>query len=158
MKTLIAPLLASLSVLLCGCSTTRPLLTPAMMQEGVRTAVTYGLDKYPNATVYVRAAEPIICSASEGTNLAPAQIVSELQEADVLRTPEALLIVNSALLLYEGVYNAYGADAVNNSAVLQPYLHAVCLGIGQGQPQALRHPRATEMNSPRSKGQWPLVR
>lgn len=142
-------------LLVCGCSTTKPLISPALLQQGVSSAVAFGTAKYPSAVPFVRAAEPVICSASEGTNLAPAVVVAAIQEANVLQTAESVFIVNSALLLYEGVYNAFGADAVNNSAQLKEYLHATCLGIGQGiiaiQPGPLRMPPP-----PRPPG-WPQV-
>lgn len=140
-------------LLLCGCSATKPLMSPALLQQGVSSAVAFGTAKYPTALPFVRAAEPIICSASEGTNLSPAVVVAAIQQANVLQTPESVFIVNSALLLYEGVYNAFGADAVNNSAQLKEYLHATCLGIGQGIVAIRAGPMALP---PRPSG-WPQV-
>lgn len=120
-------------VLLCGCAN-KPLLSPALVQAGVAAAVSYGVSKKPEAIPFVRAVEPVICSASESTNLAPAEVVLAIQQSGALKTPESVLIVNSALLLYSGIYNSFGADAVNQNALLQAYLHATCVGIGQGLP------------------------
>lgn len=119
---------------LCGCGTSKPLLSPALVQQGVSAAVSYGVAKYPATVPYIRAAEPVICSASEGTNLAPAEVIAAVNEAGVLKTPESVFILNSALLLYEGVYNSLGVDVLNDYELLRNYLHATCLGIGQGLP------------------------
>ena len=142
--------LLTATLILSGCSSTRPILSPAMLQAGVQSAVTFGVSKYPDAIPYVRAVEPIVCAASEGTNLAPAEVVAAIQDADVLKTAESVFIVNSALLLYQGIYNAYGADAVNQSESLRAYLHATCIGIGQGLP-----PGAVVAAG---RTQWPMVR
>jgi len=139
-------------LVLCGCSATKPLISPSLVQQGVRASVSYGVAKYPSALPFVRASEPIICAASEGTNLAPAQVVAAIQQADILKTPESVFIVNSALLLYEGIYNAYGSNAVNNAAMLRDYLHATCLGIGQGlQPGGVVAAPLLQLNWPQVK-------
>lgn len=137
-------------VVLCGCASNKPILSPALVQAGVSAAVGYGAAKYPQAVPYVRAAEPVICAASESTNLAPAEVVLAIQQAGVLKTPESVLIVNSALLLYSGIYNAFGADAVNQNELLQAYLKATCYGIGQGLP-------VNPAEAP-SNANWPQVK
>lgn len=147
-------LLLAVSLLICGCAGTRPLITPGMLQQGVGSAVAYGVHKYPGARPFVSAAQPIICSASEGTNLAPAEVVAALEDANVLRTPESVFIVNSALLLYEGIYNAFGADAVDNSEQLRSYLHATCLGIGLGIGEGV----PTDIMASPQRANWPQVK
>ena len=151
MKTKSCLLLSLLTatLILSGCSSSRPLLSPAMLQSGVKSVVTYGVAKYPTAIPYVRAVEPIVCSAAAGTNLAPAEVVEAISAAGVLQTPESVFIINSALLLYQGIYNAFGADAVNQSVLLREYLNATCVGIGQGLP-----PDAVVAAG---RSQWPMV-
>lgn len=144
-------LLLTATLILSGCKTSSgPIISPRLLQFGVQSAVTFGVAKYPEARPFVKAAEPIICAAAEGTNLAPAQVIEALGMADVLKNPESVFIVNTAMLLYQGIWNAYGTEAVNNSESLQAYLHATCLGIRLGlQPdQVVAATRA----------QWPMVR
>lgn len=143
--------LAAASLALVGCKTASPILTPALVQSGVSASVMYGVAKYPQARSYLRAVEPIICAVSESTNLAPAEVVAAIEESGALKTPEAVMILNTSLLLYSAAYNALGADAaIKNAPLLQEYLHSVCLGLGQGL--------ATSTTLKANRVTWPTVR
>lgn len=143
----ILPLLA----LVAGCSSVGK-ITPALVQQGAATAVSYGVEKYPTAIPYIKVAGAVICSAANGTNISPAEVVAavEASNAGALKTPESVLILNGALLLYTGLWESYGADAVTEHEKLQLYLQATCNGIHDGLPDAARG-RAPE---PRN---WPLI-
>lgn len=149
MKTIIC-LALSACLLTCGCSTITGKLTPPVVQQGVATGVSYSTAKYPTAIPYVRAAGEVICSAANGTNLSPAAVVAavESSNATFLKTPEGVLILNSALTLYIGVWESYGAEAVNNAPVLKTYLQATCDGINQGLVGRTREVR----------GVWPIIK
>jgi len=131
MKNTLA-LIPLLALLLTGCKTSSPLISPTLVQQGVATGVSYSVARYTNAVPYLRAADTIICSAANSTNIAPAQIVAAIEAAGLTKTPESVLILNSALLLYIGVWQSYGNDAVNNVPTLKLYLQATCNGIQQG--------------------------
>jgi len=135
-----------------GCSTM--VLTPGSVKQGVATGVSYSVVKYPDAVPYLKAAEPVICSAAHGTNLAPAQVVAALQNsnADQLKTPEGVMILNTALALYVGLWEKYGTKAVTKSDKLRSYLEATCGGIHDGliaaQPPPAPSPPAPAANFP----------
>lgn len=145
-------ILAPLCLALVGCSSVGK-LTPALVQQGVATGVSYGVVKYPTAIPYLKVAGAVICSAANGTNLAPAEVIAavEASNAGALKTPEAVLILNGALTLYVGIWESYGADALSEHAKLQLYLQATCSGIHDGLPEGSRR----RVIDPRLN--WPLV-
>ncbi len=141
------PLLAL--ALVAGCKTgSNQIISPALVQAGVATGVSYGVVKYPTAIPYLRAADSIICSAANGTNIAPSEIVAAIEAAGLTKTPESVLILNGALTLYIGVWQSYGADAVNNVPTIKLYLQATCNGITDGLGGA---------RSVRNEAKWPVV-
>ncbi len=116
------------------------------------TLVQYGVQKEPSAIPGVRAAGAVICSAADGTNLSPAQVVADIGSiSPSLNTPTAILIENSALTLYIGVWDSYGADAVNRSPELKLYLQATCAGINAGLG-------TTALTATAPKNAWPMVK
>ena len=150
--------LLSLSViLLAGCASA-PNIGPAVTQASVYAAASFGIQQNPDVLPYIKAAQPIICQAADGRTIDPAAIVANLQSANVeaLKTPEAELIINSVLAIYEGVYYSYGADI--QASVVQPYLQATCDGLTQAignkltaMNKALAAPKFDAANWPRVK-------
>jgi hypothetical protein len=117
---------------LCGCQTASSLLTPAALTTEVATGVRVGLDVYPAAAPGVMVARDSICAAAMSTNTSPAAIVADLENLGVTDS-NTKLIVDAALLLYEGVYDLIGT---NNTGKVQPYTQALCDGLTQGLPGA----------------------
>lgn len=125
--------IALISAMITGCQTSTPTISPALVQQGVTTLVQYGIQKEPAAKPGVQAAALLICSAADGTNLSPTQVVADIGKIDPsMNTPTAVLIENSALTLYVGIWESYGADAVNRSPQLKLYLQATCAGMNAG--------------------------
>lgn len=138
-----------------GCSSIK--ISPSTVQQGVATGVSYSVIKYPQVVPYLRAADDLICSAANGTNISPAQVIAAIERAPsaaVLKTPEGVLILNAALTLYVGVWESYGVNAVNNAPTLQLYLKATCSGIAEGLPSASGNLTARRV----SETGWPLVK
>jgi hypothetical protein len=148
--------LAALAVGLVGCGTTSNTnLGPPLVRLGVSSGASYSLLKYPQAVPAVRASAAIICSQAAGTNLAPAEVVAAV-DAYAEKTPESVLIVNSALSLYTLVWNGYGAAAVTNTPALKLYLAATCDGLNDAlatvpAPGVVR-------NAPPQNPAWPQVK
>lgn len=127
------PLLAALTLaLLTGCSSVK--ISPAIVHQGVSAGVSYSVTKYPNAVPYLRAAAPVICSAANSTNLSPNEVVSAIESsgASAFKTPEGVLILNTALTIYIGLWNSYGDTALNNAPQFRLYLLATCNGLNDG--------------------------
>lgn len=146
-KLFLTTILPLAGLLATGCTAVTGKLTPSVVQQGTSAGVSYSTAKYPTAIPYVRAAGEVICSAANGTNISPAVIVAAVENSNAafLKTPEGVLILNSALTLYIGVWESYGAEAVDNAPALKTYLQATCNGIQQGLVG-------------RPRGVWPLVR
>lgn len=127
MKTKILSLFAlvALAVSLVGCKSP---IAPGLVRLGVSSGASYSLLKYPQAGPAVKASAEIICSQANGTNLAPSAIYAAV-DAYTQKTPESVLIVNTALGFYTLIWNGYGADAVNNQPQLKLYLEATCGGL-----------------------------
>lgn len=155
MKRLTFPLITVLAAfLLAGCKTNR--LSPLIVQQGVATGVAYSVLKYPSAVPYLKAATPVVCAAGAGTNISPAAVVASIEGtplAEQVKTPEGVLILNSALLLYTGIWESYGSNAVANSDVLKEYLVATCNGMNQGLAYV---PTLSSRNAPAAR--WPKVK
>lgn len=117
--------MAALAVSLVGCKSP---IGPGVVRLGVSSGASYSLLKYPQAAPAVKASADIICAQAGGTNLAPASIYAAV-DAYSQKTPESVLIVNSALSLYTLLWNGYGASAVNNLPQLKLYLEATCGGL-----------------------------
>lgn len=146
MKTFLSLLALTFAV---GCSS----ITPSVVRLGVGTGVAYGVQKYPEALPEVKIAAEVICSAAHGTDISPTNIVAAIRLADPNISTDATLIVNGALVLYIGVWNSYGASAVNNNPKIRPYLEATCDGLTDVLATAGR--RSFRMRSPKD---WPLVK
>jgi hypothetical protein len=140
-----------------GCTFIKSNVTPAVVQQGVATGVIYAVQKYPTAVPYLQAAAPIICMTANGTNFDPAQIVAAIEKSDAgpLKTPEAVLILNGALTLYIGIWDSYGADAVNRSPDLKLYLQATCNGMNAGLAGA---PMLARPGVSATAPEWPLIK
>ena len=132
---------------LSGCGTTGSTVGPAVLQLGVSTGTAYSLTQYPTARPGVAAAALVVCSVANGTNVSPAAIVQALDAYGPL-APESVLIVNSALSLYEIIYA--GLTPTNSS----PYAIALCNGLNQG----LAFGQTKSMPSPKGAEQFPQMR
>lgn len=138
--------------LLTGCTSINPILSTQLLRSGVATGVSYGVSRYPQSVPGVRVVTEVVCAAAASTNISPANVIAAIQSSGVELTPETTLIVNGALLLYTGVWNAYGENAVNNPA-LKPYLQATCDGMKDGLPSTTA--KALEM---KVDTRWPVLR
>lgn len=123
------------AVLMTGCSVI-PKITPALVQSQVHNVVAFGVEKAPQAIPELRIADNVICAAAAGTNVEPSSIVTNLELAGVIsaNSPEAVLIANSAIGIYDGIFQSFGSNWVANTTLLQQYLQAVCSGINEGLP------------------------
>lgn len=149
---LLAVALLASGLFTTGCTSTNR-ISPATVHQGVAAGVAYSSAKYTNAVPYLRMAVPVICAAANGTNLAPAEVVKAIEGANIsLKTPEAVLILNAALMFYTGIWDSYGEDALNKAPELRPYLEATCSGITAGLPSIIGLMRAAP------DGKWPLVK
>lgn len=147
--------LLSLSLIpaIFGCSTGgNSNLAPSLVRIGVSTGVAYGTVQYPKSVPGVRIAGEVICSAANGTNLSPTSVIEAIRAASPNISPETTLIVNGALVLYIGVWNSYGQNAMGNLPDLKLYLKATCDGINDG----LLTP--VTKSSPTAPTAWPLLR
>lgn len=123
--------------LLTGCKSTPIPMQKAVYVTTVSTGVAFGVERYPQATPYLRVAQPIICAAGNGTNVTPAEVVAALQNspaANAVATPEGKLILNGALAIYIGVFDSYGTDWVNEQEQLKQYLQWTCDAVALGLP------------------------
>jgi hypothetical protein len=139
MKTKLAPILLciALAIALCGCASAK--LDPSIVRLGVSTSVQVATLKYPTAVPYLRAATPVICESATGTNISPTEVILAIEKssANLVKTPEGVLILNGALVLYTGIWNSYGANTVANNATLRTFLGATCLGMQDGLGMAV---------------------
>jgi hypothetical protein len=128
LKSLITIALSSL--LLVGCSTVSSLVTPTALTSSVATGVQVGLDVYPAAAPEVALARDVICADASKTNTNPQAIVNDLSALGIADS-NAKLIVDGALLAYDGVYLLIGTNA---DTKMEPYLTALCAGLTAGLP------------------------
>jgi hypothetical protein len=128
MKFLIALALLTASLFMVGCKTASPLLTPAALTSEVSQGIQIGLDVDPAAAPDVALARDVVCAAAVSTNVSTATIVSNLESAGITNS-NSKIIIDGALLLYDGVYNLIGT---NNAGVVQPYTTALCDGFTAG--------------------------
>lgn len=128
-KLTVLGLALALAGFVTGCGTTGKTLAPAVVRIAVQTGTTYGIMKDTNTVPYLKAAAPVICSAAGSSTLDPQQVVMALESSNAaqLKTPEAVIIINGALALYQAVYDSYGTNV--QASVVQPYLQAVCDGL-----------------------------
>lgn len=153
-RSTVCLLAAALCLLPTGCASSRP-GNPAVTKSVVRTAALIGtavaVADAPQAIPYLRLAAPVFCLAAAGTNTQPAWIVDALetnQAALDLKTPEAVLIFNGALGIYEAIYLEYGAGGVAARPQLRAVLEGLCEGILAGLPPP--------DNAGKSSGLFPL--
>lgn len=139
--------------LLTGCTAVSPIISPQLTRSGVAVGISYGVSQYPKSVPAVRVATEVICSAAASTNISPASLIAAIQSSGAELTPQTTLIIHTALLLYTGVWNAYGENAVNNIPTLKLYLNATCDGMKDGlaplPPGVTASPTST---------QWPVLR
>lgn len=113
-------------------------ITKTFVKNGVSLAVGYGIQQSPEAIPYLRDyAAPVICEASRGTNNNPDWVITVLEEnaqAQAALNPQAALIFNTLFAIYQGVYQTYGAEEVQNRAILQAGLEGACEGILERLP------------------------
>jgi hypothetical protein len=133
-----------LAVLLCGCNTVKPYLTPAALTSEVSQGIKIGLDVDPAATPDVAMARDVVCSAASSTNVNPSAIVADLQNLGITNS-NSKIIVDAALLVYEGVYDLIGT---NTTTQVQPYLAALCDGFTAGLPSVTSTARVSRQILP----------
>ena len=123
-----------------GCKTTptagRIGISPIVTEVAVSTVVGYGLRNSPNAATYVSAIAPILCSLADGQPMTVEEVVAALRRshANVLKTPEGVLVVNGVLIAYTVALDSLGT----NRTTAPLHLAAACRGIHLGleiQPQ-----------------------
>ncbi len=153
-KTIVLSIVATSLLALTGCTSIN--ISPSVVQQGVATGVKYSVSKYPTSRPYLTAATPVICSVANSTNLVPSEVITAIENSDAnkLKTPEGVLILNSALTLYISIWNSYGSNAVNNATALQPYLKATCNGLNDG----LHTVTFASPSTLKNKVVWPLVK
>ena len=142
MKHLLA--LASLCILLVGCTGPTAPLGQSFVRTAASTGVAVGLEGHPEATPYVKTASLVVCAAANSTNIIPSQIVEQLDKSGVGTNQWAKLIINGVLGLYTSIYAYYG-DTIANQPVLVGYLHALCDGMNDGLPEPPTMARALEV-------------
>jgi hypothetical protein len=120
--------LLTASLFMVGCSTVAPLLTPAALTKEVSQGIKVGLDVYPAAAPDVALARDVVCAATVSTNVSTATIVSNLESVGITNS-NSKIIIDGALLLYDGIYALLGT---NNTGVVQPYTTALCDGFTAG--------------------------
>ena len=144
----------ALAAIVTGCTGPNSQISPALVQQGVFTLTAYAVAKEPASVPYLKAAAPLICAAASGTNgLSPEAVVAAIEAsplASQLKTPEATLALNGALMLYIGIWDSYGTNV--DLTAMQPYLLATCLGLSAALPPS----PASLKSAPRVS--WPLVR
>ena len=162
-------LVSALCLSFTGCATGKPggnsSFGPDLLHVGVNAAAVGVVIKYPDAIPPMRVAASVICAASNGTNIAPADIVRAL-DAAVTPNKNALLAITVGLNLYSVAYNGL---VDKSAASASPYLKAVCDGISEAlllTPDGLnaplaraRSPKALEqISQPVGSAQWPQLR
>jgi hypothetical protein len=132
MKYITTLALLTVSLFLVGCSTVTPLITPAALTTEVSLGIRVGLDVSPSSAPDVATARDMICWSASITNTDPAAIVAWLQGSGITNS-NSKLIVDGALLVYEGVWTALGTNTTDQ---VEPYLVALCAGFTAGLPPA----------------------
>ena len=120
-------------LLFSGCKS--PLATRELVKISVSTGVSLAVAKDPDIVPYLKASAPVVCSAANNTNLAPAEVIAALEASDAakLKTKEGIIAMNFALSLYTSLYAMYGDD-IANKPMLQAWLLGTCDGIMLGLP------------------------
>ena len=164
MKKLITTIVSTFAlvsmVFMTGCKSA-PTIGPLVVRQGVATGVGYSVLKYPTAVPYISAASVVVCSAANEANLDPALLIAAIESSNAtsVKTPEGVLILNSAFTLYTGIWESYGVNTVSNSPTLKLYLQATCDGLNDGLafvvPPMSPLPAAS-VN--KNKINWPLVK
>lgn len=163
MKTILLTSLLGALLFSSGCAGQFQ-VSPAVVQQGVASTVSYSSSKFPTSVPYLLAAGDVICSEANETNLAPADVIAAIESSNAtqFKTPEAVLILNSALTLYIGIWDSYGSNAIANATALQPYLKATCNGINQGLPpqggKLLLGRSKIEKNRLAPSPNWPMIK
>jgi len=121
---------------LAGCGTSNPNVGP-MTHAAFTTAVTLGeqfaLEQHPEATPYLRAATPVVCSVANGTNFSPSAVVSALEAAGVTNSTTKM-ILNGSLALLDVVIAGLNANNSSNYATIKLYGQDLCNGLQAGLP------------------------
>lgn len=150
--------LVALAVSLVGCKSSA--IAPSVLRLGVGAGASYSLLKYPEAAPAVKASAAIICSQASNTNLSPEAVYAAV-DAYKEKTPESVLIVNSALSLYTLIWNGYGATAVTNNPQFKLYLEATCGGLTDAVATIPIVPSSNTLSilraAPPVSKQWPQV-
>lgn len=145
-----AGLLLAGILLLAGCSTTgtgaNP-MTTAALTAAVSLGESFALEQHPEAVPFVRAGADVVCSAANGTNIAPADIVAAMTAANITNDT-AKLILNGSIAIYDTVFAFIGTNGIQSQPALQDYTKALCAGMEQGLPTAGRAARMARSGAP----------
>lgn len=149
----IALFLAGLCVLaLTGCKNPGGAIPLPLVTSTVALGVSDAILLDPASRPLLSVSGSIICAESRGTNITPADLVAKLEAAGVLSASNkiAVVVVNNALFLYDGVVQSYGLS-VSNTPVFQGYLGAICAGFERGLPLPSPTARKAAMAVPHLK-------
>lgn len=124
----IAALMGACLLLFTGC-TSNPAMSHAAFRASVTLGEQIGLSTHPEATPYVRAAVPVVCSVANGTNVTPAEIVKALEKANVTNST-AILIINGGISLLDVVVAGLGT----NQTEIRAYGQDLCVAMQAGLP------------------------
>jgi len=105
-----------------------------LFQAVVTSGVSYGVQKQPKITAYLKAVRDIACSLSEGTDLSPEVLNAALQATSVkeFKTAEAEEIVDGIVLAYGLAYKDRVKYKVDANIYAKPFMQAICKGIRNG--------------------------
>jgi hypothetical protein len=119
-----------LLLILTGCGTTaNPALGPAALQASVTLGTEIATDRHPELVPQFRLAGTAACAVADGTNIAPAEMVSAMDKAGITNLL-ARDIMNGFLATYNVAYVYVGT----NFDRFRPYSRALCDGIRMGLP------------------------
>jgi hypothetical protein len=121
----------ALAVFVAGCTTQNPTGTRAIVTIIVRDGATFGISRSPAAVPYLKAAAPVVCAVANSTNLTPESLVAALDGIPVAKSPEAGLIIDGVVAVYDGYFEQYADNWVKNQATLQSVLLGCCDGLNQ---------------------------
>lgn len=108
----------------------------ALLKGTAASGVVLAYTKDPNSTPYFKAAGAALALFVTGSDLSPAALQQALQETSVreLKTPEAALVMNTIL----GVYEVFWGDALRAQVAANPQLKIALQGLVDGLMQGVR--------------------
>jgi len=123
----------------------------AAIDAGVPIGVGYELARSPQTRGYFAAADQVVCAASAGTNVTPAELAADLAQVEGTNTvtPLAEVAVATGVAAFETWYADTGGGT--NNADEQAILSAFCAAIEEGESASLPSLKA---KSRAAKARW----